>query len=151
MHGVAIVWENLFPKLRFRSRKLNVFFTQIFWFLTLIMFRSNTLSQAGYFYRNLFTAPKPFLNGIGAALQIPENFIIIKALTLKAPQYLPVFYFVMIGLMLAVSFFFAYGKEAGEWIKTKARTKKGAFLLAVVFLWGFVSLSQVSTFLYFNF
>lgn len=151
MHGVAIVWENLFPKLRFRSRKLNVFFTQIFWFLTLIMFRSNTLLQAGYFYRNLFTAPKPFLNGIGAALQIPENFIIIKALTLKAPQYLPVFYFVMIGLMLAVSFFFAYGKEAGEWIKAKARTKKGAFLLAVVFLWGFVSLSQVSTFLYFNF
>lgn len=57
----------------------------------------------------------------------------------------------MIGLMLAVSFFFAYGKEAGEWIKAKARTKKGAFLLAVVFLWGFVSLSQVSTFLYFNF
>ena len=57
----------------------------------------------------------------------------------------------MIGLMLAGSFFFAYGKEAGEWIKTKARTKKGAFLLAVVFLWGFVSLSQVSTFLYFNF
>lgn len=52
----------------------------------------------------------------------------------------------MIGLMLAVSFFFAYGKEAGEWIKAKARTKKGAFLLAVVFLWGFVSLSQVSTF-----
>lgn len=57
----------------------------------LIMFRSNTLLQAGYFYRNLFTAPKPFLNGIGAALQVPENFIIIKALTLKAPQYLPVF------------------------------------------------------------
>lgn len=35
--------------------------------------------------------------------------------------------------------------------KSEGTHEKGAFLLAVVFLWGFVSLSQVSTFLYFNF
>lgn len=151
MHGIAIVFENMFPKLRFKSRKLNVFFTQVFWFLTLIMFRSNSLADAGYFYRNLFTAPKPFLNGIGASLKIPENFIILKALSWKAPQYLPAFYFTMIGILLLICFFFAYGMEAEEWIQKKARTGKGTFVLAFVFLWGFVSLSQVSTFLYFNF
>ena len=151
MHGIAIVFENMFPKLRFKSRKLNVFFTQVFWFLTLIMFRSNSLADAGYCYRNLFTAPKPFLNGIGASLKIPENFIILKALSWKAPQYLPAFYFTMIGILLLICFFFAYGMEAEEWIQKKARTGKGTFVLAFVFLWGFVSLSQVSTFLYFNF
>lgn len=151
MHGVAIVLEKMFPKLRFRSHKLNVLRTQVFWLLTFVTFRSNDLAQAGYFYRNLFTKPKSFLMRIGSALQIPENYALIKILTAKAPQLLPAFYFLMIGILLAVSLYFVCGCETEEWIRKRARTKKGVFLLAVVFLWAFVSLSQVSSFLYFNF
>ncbi len=151
MHGLAIVWEKLFPRLRFKARKLNILVTQAFWFLTFVTFRSNSLEQAGFFYRNLFTAPKSLLRGIGASLQVPENYMLIKIITMKAPQYLTGFYYGMTGLMLVVSLYFVHGMEAEEWIAQKARTKKGVFTLAVVFLWAFVSLSQVSTFLYFNF
>lgn len=151
VHGAALVLEKIFPGLRFKSRFLNIIRTQIFWLLTLVLFRSQSLTQAGYFYRNLFTLPKSFLWGIGESLQVPENYALIKLLKLCKPQYLKGFYVIMLVVLLCISFLLLRGADADEWIQRHARTKKGVFLLAIVFVWGFVSLSQVSSFLYFNF
>ena len=42
-------------------------------------------------------------------------------------------------------------RKAEEWIAQCGHTKAGTVCMAILFLWSFVSLSQVSVFLYFNF
>ncbi len=152
LHGLAMVVETLFPRLRFKSEKLQVFTTRIFVLLSWVPFRCNSLADAGYFYRNMFVgAPKSFFYRIGGSLAIPENFAVLKVLGLLGDNYLTVFYFGMMLLLLVICLRLICGMEAEEWIKKYAWSKKGAFVLAALFVWVLISLSQVSSFLYFRF
>ena len=54
-------------------------------------------------------------------------------------------------LLLLVSVILIQGKKAEEWLAEKGKTRSGTACMAFLFLWAFISLSQVSVFLYFNF
>lgn len=152
LHGLAMVWETLFPKLRFRSVHLNRLFTGTFVTLTFSIFRSANLSDAWLLIRKLFTGGfHGFFVGICNTLQPPETYIIRKALGIYFPHLLNPFYILCVIILLAVSVFLIKGPKAEVFIDKWGTRKRGLFILATIFVWGFISLSQVSTFLYFNF
>lgn len=152
MHGLAVVWETIFPKLRLRSEKLNILTTNFFLALSWAVFRCDSLSDALLFWKKLFVGGNTgmFL-GVCNVLQFPENYPIRKALEMLMPQYLNVFYVLNYLLLLGICIFLGRGKKAEEWICTKGKTSSGALCMATLFVWSYISLSQVSTFLYFNF
>ena len=152
MHGVAMVWETLFPKLRFRREGINRFFTGIFVTLSFSIFRSDSLQQAGMLFKKLFAGGNNgFLVGVFNTLIVPENYGIRKFLEMAFPQWQNAFLGACFVLLLVVCIVLICGEKAEVWIEKKGCTRKGIILLAVLFVWSFISLSQVSTFLYFDF
>ena len=152
LHGLASVWEVLFPKARFKREWMNRLVTGMFITLSFSIFRSDSLKSAALLWIKLFTGGNTgmFL-GVCNVLQIPENFAIRKALELAAPQYLNVMYVACLVLLLGISILLVRGKRAEEWLNIHGKRTGGLFCLALLFVWAVISLSQVSTFLYFNF
>lgn len=152
MHGLARVWEILFPKLHFKNKRLNQLTTGIFVTLTFAVFRSESVEMAGMLFRKLFAGGYTgFVVGLSNTLQIPETYVIRKMLEMKFPQLQNPFYLLCLTCLLGTAIVLVRGRRAEEWIQQKGCTLRGLFLLATVFTWVIISLSQVSTFLYFNF
>lgn len=152
LHGLAMIFETIFPKFRFKYDWINRFFTGIFVTLTFSIFRSNTLSDAWLLIQKLFMGgSKGFLVAISNTLQIPETYPIRKLLELKFPQLQNPFYVTLVLLLLLISLILISGPKAEDFIKQHGTKKRTLLLLAFLFTWSFISLSQVSTFLYFNF
>lgn len=152
LHGAAMVWETLFPKLRFRSRRLNQFLTGIYVTLTFAVFRSDSLQTAGLLFQKLFAGGfHHMLAGVGNVLQIPETYALRKFLQLRFPALQNPFYMLCLLGLLVLSLLLIRGRKAEDWIEDRGRTFPGLFLMAFLFTWSLISLSQVSTFLYFNF
>lgn len=152
MHGVAMVFETLFPGLRFRNEKINCLLTNLFLTMAWVFFRSDSLPQALLFWKKMFAGGVTgMFYGACNMLQFPENYIFREMLEIVAPQYLNLFYVLNYVILFAISVFLLKGKKAEEWIHTKGQSLKAAFILATLFVWSFISLSQVSAFLYFNF
>lgn len=152
LHGVAMVWETLFPKLRWKWDWLNRLTTGVFVTVSFSIFRSENVESALLLLKKLFFGGNSgFFVGLCNTLVIPETYVIRQLLDLVAPQLFNPFYVSCVVLLLAVSIWFIRGCKAEQWIEQKGRTKKGLFGLAFVFVWAFISLSQVSTFLYFDF
>ncbi len=152
MHGLAVVWETLFPRLRFKWEKLNILVTNFFLACSWAVFRCDTMEQALLFWKKLFAGGNTgMFFGICNTLQFAENYPFRKALEMLAPQYLNLFYAGNYLVLLLICILLVRGKKAEEWIQTKGKTAMGAFCMATLFMWSYISLSQVSTFLYFNF
>ena len=152
LHGIAMVWETLFPKLRFRWNWCNRLVTGVYVTLTFSVFRSDSLTSAWVLIKKLFAGGfHGFFAGMCNTLQIQETYLIRKALELKSPAALNPFYMLCMAALLIIAALLIKGKMTEEWIAQKGQTKGGILVLATLFTWAFVSLSQVSTFLYFNF
>lgn len=152
LHGLAMVWEALFPKLRFRSVHLNRLFTGIFVTLTFSIFRSDNLSAAWQLICKLFAGGfHGFFAAMCNTLQIPETYVVRKMLAMYFPSLQNPFYIACMILLLGISIALIKAPKAEAYIAKWGQTKRGLFVLATIFTWGFLSLSQVSTFLYFNF
>lgn len=152
LHGLAMIFETILPKLRFRQEWLNRIFTGIFVTLTFSVFRSNSLSDAWLLIQKLFMGGfKGFFVGMCNTLQIAETYPIRKALEMKLPQLQNPFYVTCVLLSLVISIVLIAGPKAEDFLKKHGTKKRTLLLLAILFIWAFVSLSQVSTFLYFNF
>lgn len=152
MHGTAAVFETAFPKLRFKWEWANRLTTAFFVTLSFSIFRSDTLSDAALLWQKLFTAgnQKAFL-GMCNTLQFAENYAVRKLVEMAAPQHLNLLYIACLLILSVIGATAIRGKKAEQWIADKGATWKGAFCMAVLFTWSFISLSQVSVFLYFNF
>lgn len=152
VNGIAVVAETLFPKFRFRTAWLNRLATGIFEVLAFSIFRSESLQQAALLWKKLFTGGNTgMLIGISNVLQLPENYVLRKAFELLMPEYVNIVYLVTLAALLVISIILVRGSRAQQWIEEKGRTVSGLLCLATLFTWSFISLSQVSTFLYFNF
>lgn len=152
MHGVAVVFETAFPKARFPREWMNRLATAIFVTLSFSIFRSDSLEMAGLLWNRLFTAGnRGMLLGVCNTLVFPENYAVIKLLEIAAPGFMNAFFLCCFLLLSGVSIGLICGPKAEEWIGRRGHTRTGAFCLATLFTWAFISLSQVSVFLYFNF
>ncbi len=152
MHGLACIWETLFPRLRFKKDWANRIVTGLFVTLSFSIFRSDSLESAFLLWRKLFAGGmNGMLLGMCNVLQIPETYALRKLLEWKFPQALNAFFVICTALLLGISIRLVSGKRAEEWLEKKGQKPVGILLLATLFVWSLVSLSQVSTFLYFNF
>lgn len=152
MHGLAAVFETLFPNVRFKWEWMNRLLTSVFVTLSFSVFRSDSLEQALLLWKKLFTAGNNgFFVGMCNTLRYPENYAIVKYLEMAAPSLLNPFYVLMFCLLSGIGVAAVRGRRAEQWIEEKGRTGFGEFCMATLFVWSFISLSQVSVFLYFNF
>lgn len=152
MHGLAAVFETMFPKVRFPREWMNRLATSVFVTLSFSVFRSDSLKQAGLLWQKLFTAGnKGMFVAICNVLWYPENYAVIKFLQLSAPGALNPFFVLCMLFLSILCIVLIRGCKAQQWIAERGSTPLGIFILATLFTWSFLSLSQVSVFLYFNF
>lgn len=152
MHGMAMIFETLFPKLRFKAEWLNRIFTGIFVTLSFSIFRSDSLSSAWLLCQKLFHGGfRGFFVGVCNTLLVPENYPVFKLLEMKLPQLLNPFFVACTLMLLIISLLLAAAPKAEFFLQKYGTKKRTLILLAFLFTWAFISLSQVSTFLYFDF
>ena len=152
MHGLAAAFETAFPRARFRHEWMNRAATAVFVTLSFSVFRSDSLESAALLWRKLFTAgSQGKLLGVCNTLVFPENYALRKLLDMAAPGLTNGIFLSCFLLLTAVGAALLAGGKAEAWIEKKGHTLGGAFCLATLFTWAFLSLSQVSVFLYFNF
>ena len=146
------MFETVFPKLRLKWEWMNRLITAVFVTLTFSVFRSDSLKDAVLLWKKLFAAGwTGFLPAMSNTLCVPENYALVKFLEMVYPAGLNLLFMGCLFLLLFVSVKLICGRKAEEWIAQCGHTKAGTVCMAILFLWSFVSLSQVSVFLYFNF
>lgn len=170
LHGFAMIGETLFVRVQMLKKplspdttareepagmlpeKLRRLLTGIFITLTFSIFRSNSLADAALLWKKLFTGGyNGMIFRLCDTLRFPENDVLTGIVERYFPQYADALLLLYMLFLLGSGVFFIRGMEAEQWIEKKGKTTAGAFLLATLFVWCFISLSQVSVFLYFNF
>lgn len=115
-----------------------------------VYFRANSIEQANILLSNIVTKPWALPgSGFADAFNLGEFWYVLKILKIATLPYAK--YYIMIifsTIALAITFF---GKNIDELVAKFKPTILNAVITAGLFIWCVVSLSGVSTFLYFNF
>ena len=163
MQGLLVVWDNLgIVGIRGREEKrpsrfhipawLGWIFTFTLFNLSLFFFRSEGMLPAIQLFKNLshlrFSGK---LFEVAAQLDISEVYVIRQVLDLAAPSAAGYLYLIVMLVLFALAFFLVFHKNAYERATYNELTSKSCWGICILFVWCVISLSQVSTFLYFNF
>ncbi len=154
LHGLAMVFHIFFPvgaedgKKHVISRAATLLFT----YLTCIIFRSDSVVCAFRYLKGLFSMTYfHSLQAVAGAMETPELYIVEKFLSMRAPQLVPRLHLAVFFLATALGIFLLTRKNARQMTEGRAFSAGFCRALAVLFVWSVISLSGVSTFLYFNF
>ena len=132
------------------GKRLSCILTFIYVSIAWVYFRASGVEQANVLLMNIFTKPW-VLSGSGFtdAFNLGEFWYILKILKVTALPYAE--YYIMLLFSIVVLGITFFGKNIDELAAKFKPTVFNAIIAAVVFIWCVVSLSGVSTFLYFNF
>lgn len=112
MQGLLVVWDNLGiigvrgsqeknPSRFYIPRWLGWFFTFSFFNLSLFFFRSESMAHAFQMFKNLFSFRNTgYIHKLVINMDIPEFYIFKQAVTMFAPEMLPVAYIILFLLIL---------------------------------------------------
>lgn len=151
-HGFAMIGETLFARIKTLPESLRRLLTGIFITLSFSVFRSESLTDAALLWKKLFAGEyNGMIFRLCNTLRFPENYVLTGIAERYFPQVTNALFLFYLLFLLGCGFFFIRGMTAEEWTLKRGKTTAGAFLLATLFVWCFISLSQVSVFLYFNF
>ena len=154
MHGILYVatkwWLNHKKSQPYITKVLGGVFTFIYVSIAWVYFRASSVEQANILLMNVVSKPwalpgSDFAN----VFNLGEFWYVLKILKLATLPYAK--YYIMIifsAFALAITFF---GRNIDELAEKFKPTIFNAVMTAVLFVWCVVSLSGVSTFLYFNF
>lgn len=172
MQGLLVVWDDLgimsvapekgkeqkarylfFEKpLLVIPRALGNALTFLMFVISLVFFRSEDMAHAiGMFKRLFFWTYPGFLYRTASKLEIAENYIprqLFSQLGMNADNTV---YVVTLAVYIAISAFIMTRKNTQEIVEKADYSKKMILGLALLFVWSFISLSNVSTFIYFQF
>lgn len=163
MQGLLVVWDNLgIIGISGREEKrparfhipawLGWIFTFTLFNLSLFFFRSQSMLGAIQLFKNLFSgAFTGKIFEIAAQLDISELYVIKQVLDIAAPGLINYMYLAFLILLLAFSFFLVFRPTAYERATKGELTSGKCWIICILLVWCIISLSQVSTFLYFNF
>ncbi len=163
IHGLLVVWDNLgIVGVRGHEGKrparfhippwLGWIFTFALFNLSLFFFRSQSMNAAIQLCKNLFAGGYTGkISDIAAQLDISELYMVRQALELAAPALTPYLYLIFMIALFALAFFLVFRPNAYERTMRGELTSGRCWIICILFVWCIVSLSQVSTFLYFNF
>ena len=163
MQGLLVVWDNLgIVGIKGREEKRPAKFhipawcgrilTFGFFNLSLFFFRSEDMGDALQMFKNLLSfdhTGKIF--EVANAMNVPEFYMIKEAVGLAAPSVVKYVSLLVFVVYLLFSFFLISGKNALQIATDGKLTSKKCWAVSIIFIWCIISLSQVSTFLYFNF
>jgi alginate O-acetyltransferase complex protein AlgI len=134
-------------------RALSNALTFLMFVFSLIFFRSQDMTYAlQMFKRAAFWTYPGFLYRTASQLEIGVNYVIrqlFSQLGISGGDTLA--YMITLILLLVVSGFIMTRKNTREIIDTTKFSTKTVIGLVVIFIWSFVSLSNVSTFIYFQY
>lgn len=163
MHGLLVVWDNLgIVGIRGRDEKrparfhipawLGWIFTFALFNMSLFFFRSTSMMAAVQLFKNLFSGNfTGKIYEVAAQLEISEIYVIRQAIDMIAPNMAAYLYLIFMVLLFALAFYLVFKPNAYERSMRGELTSKRCWLICILLIWCIVSLSQVSTFLYFNF
>ena len=151
LNGLGVIFNNLNLK-PLKNRKLAWFFTFSYFLFTLIIFRCENLTDVGIVLKGLCNpVGVKFIVDMAQYMDIPELYIFKRILEMVAPQMIRGLYFATFSIIMIISALLLRGKNAEDIVKERNYNTKTAIKLSIVLIWSIVSLSGVSTFLYFNF
>lgn len=163
IHGILVVWDNLgIVGIKGRNEKrpsrfhipawMGWIFTFSLFNLSLFFFRSESMLGAVQLFRNLFAGNwSGKLYEVAAQLDISEIYVIRQALDIAAPGLVSYIYLIFMTLLFALAFFLIFKPNAYERAINRPLTSSKCWIASILLVWCILSLSQVSTFLYFNF
>lgn len=156
LHGICVVWDRVKPNVAEKYQKLSrpagCIFTNCFVYLAWIIFRSDSITQAWEYITSLFSMR--FFHSLGTVattLETSEMYVFEKALSMTRKSFIGPMYLLVFILLLVCSVYILTRKNTAQIAKEREMTGGFACLLAFLFTWSVISLSGVSTFLYFNF
>lgn len=151
LNGIGVMLSNL-RKNPPRYKFLSWLGTFSYFLFTLIFFRSETMEDVAIILRGLINpVGVKFIYDMAGSMDIPELYLFKQAFQLFLPQYEGWIYLIAFTLLLIICILLLRGKNPEQIVKEGNYTTKTAIILAVIFIWSVISLSGVSTFLYFNF
>lgn len=163
MQGLLVVWDNLgIIGIRGREEKrparfhipawLGWIFTFTLFNLSLFFFRSESMLGALQLFKNLFSGSYTGkMYEVAARLDISEIYVIRQAVDMLAPNLAGHIYLLVMLMLFALAFFLIFHRNAYERATCNELTSGACWRVCILFVWCIISLSQVSTFLYFNF
>ena len=126
------------------------FLTFVYVSVAWVYFRASDVVQANTLIMNIFTEEWALPgSGFTDAFNLGEFWYVLKILKLAVLPYAE-YYIMILFFAFAVALTFG-GKNIDELAQKFKPTVTNAVITAVLFVWCVVSLSGVSTFLYFNF
>ena len=133
-----------------RGKPIKVLLTFLYVNAAWVFFRSESIGQALAVFKRMFTGgiAIPSIT-ITEAFNLDEFWYVLKVLHLTDFMYSKYILMVLFTIVILLVTFF--GKNVHEMAKKWKMSWISAVALAVIFIWCVVSLSGVSTFLYFNF
>lgn len=150
MHGLAVIFCRMFKR---GIERIPAFIswaaTFAFINLTWVYFRAESITQGNQMLGQLFSFVNvPLWTELKDSFMLPE-FTFVK--NLLFPNFTSFSLLIMLAFFLFALFASLAMKNTNERIETFRPTLKNAICTVVFLVWGIVSLSGVSTFLYFNF
>lgn len=163
MHGLLVMWDNLgIVGIKGHDGKrpsrfhippwLGWTITFTLYNLSLIFFRSRSMTAAIQLYKNLLSGNYTGkIHEVAAQLDIAEIYIIKQVVGLPAPHLTNGMYVIFMILFFVLAFYLIFRPNAYERAMQGELTSGRCWGICILLVWCIVSLSQVSTFLYFNF
>ena len=163
VNGVLVVWDNLcIVGVRgcdyrreckvYIPRKLGQVFTFIFFLLSLCFFRSSTIPDALHLIRSIFMFNwNGKLFEVLGYLEAPEFYMVKQAAGMISDAMVGYANLALTIIMLILCFILITRPNSHTIAPKNDHPVRDGVLMGLLFTWCFISLNQVSTFLYFNF
>ena len=167
LHGVAVAVNSLQAGLSQRMlsgegtgksvlrvlyRRMAQIFTFLFVCIAFVFFRSDSMADGIQYMKQLTRwGISERILIVSNCLEIPEIYIISKAISMTVDSLLPYVNLAAYLVLLLVGFTLISGKTTRERLTERKLTIGFSWKLTILFVWSVLSLSGVSTFLYFNF
>ncbi len=151
MHGIVYVLNRICLKwIRKIPHILSGFVTFLFFNISIVYFRAESVTQANQMMTRLLRGGFGAINlKLAELLNLDEFWYILKILHLDHGTYSKAYVCI---LLLSVSLFLVFwGKNVNELAEGFIPKRWNTIAIAGIFVWCVISLSGVSTFLYFNF
>ena len=166
--GIVVVWDDLgiiatkgdvkkhylFTKkpLLVIPEKLGQILTFCAFLISLVFFRSQDMTYALQMFKQFFIFTWPgFMYKTSAVLDLSENYLLLTAAGLYDKNLKNYIYLASWIILVIISFFVNSRKNSREIAYGEVPKKGFTAVLIILFAWSFISLSQVSTFIYFQF
>lgn len=141
--SITLAWNGI---LKAMACLLTFVYVSVAW----VYFRASDVAQANILLMNIFTKDWALPgSGFTDAFNLGEFWYVLKILKMATLPYAK--YYIMILFSAFAIVITLFGKNIEELAKKFKPTMMSAVITAVLFVWCVVSLSGVSTFLYFNF